>query len=696
MSRICLVGAGSIARAHAEAIAALPGLSIACIVDPSIAAAARLARDFGAVAHYTSIAEALAGVGFDRAHVLVPPDLHAPVTAELIAAGKPALVEKPLTASTEEADALLAQAKAADVVIGVNQNFVHHPAFAALRRAVEAGEYGRPRFVSCLYNVPLRQLKGRQFSHWMFRKPGNILLEQAVHPLSQIVALAGEIGPFAALPGPSVPLSPGAELVTSLDISLDCARLPAQLRFAVGAEFPCWQITVICDDGVLTADMFNNRLIRQGRTRWLEALDQAISGLATARGVAVTSVRNFIDYARGQAKLGPNRSAFLLSMQGSIQAFHAALDAGKTPELDAAFGAALVRFCDTIAERVFPKTAPVVLAPKSEGPPDIALLGGTGFIGTHLVEALVARGQHVRVMARNVANLPAVFGHQNVTLCRGDIRDEAQVEAAIGSAPIVVNLAHGGGGADFAAIEAAMVGGAEKIARICQKLGVRRMIHVGSIASLYCGPDAGTITGATPPDPRETERGDYARAKVLADRMLLRLFQTEKLPVVILRPGLVVGEGTSPFHSGLGFFNTEQHCIGWNAGTNPLPFVLVQDVATAIIGAATAPGIEGRCYNIVGDVQPSARDYLAWLARALGRPLRFHPQSPRALWLEDIGKWLVKRAAGRKVAMPPLRDFLSRGLMARFDCADAKRDLSWQPEATEAGFIARAIDVHRG
>ena len=696
MSRICLVGAGSIARAHAEAIAALPGLGIACIVDPNLAAAARLAKDFGGVAHYGSIAEALAGVGFERAHVLVPPDLHAAVTAELIAAGKPALVEKPITSSTAEADALLAQAKTAGVVVGVNQNFVHHPAFAALRRAIDAGEYGRPRFVSCLYNVPLRQLKGRQFSHWMFRKPGNILLEQAVHPLSQIVALAGAIGDFTAMPGPAVPLSPGAELVTRIDVSLACAQLPAQLHFAVGQEFPCWQITVVCDDGVLVADMFANRLIRQGRTKWLEALDQAVSGLASARGIACASVRNFVDYARAQSKLGPNRSPFLLSMQGSIGAFHAALDAGKMPELDAAFGADLVRVCDTIAARVFPQTAPVVLAPKSEAAADVAILGGSGFIGTHLVEALVARGQHVRVMARNLANLPAVFGHQNVTLCRGDIRNAEQVEAAIGAAPVVVNLAHGGGGADFAAIEAAMVGGAEKIARICLKLGVRRMIHVGSIASLYCGPDAGVITGATPPDPRETERGDYARAKVLADRMLLRLHATEKLPVVILRPGLVVGIGTSPFHSGLGFFNTEQHCIGWNAGLNPLPWVLAQDVASAIIGAADAPGIDGRCYNIVGDVQPSARTYLGWLAHALGRPLRFHPQTPRLLWLEDMGKWLVKRAAGRKVGMPPMRDFLSRGLMARFDCTDAKRDLAWTPEANEAGFIARAIDVHRG
>jgi nucleoside-diphosphate-sugar epimerase len=166
------------------------------------------------------------------------------------------------------------------------------------------------------------------------------------------------------------------------------------------------------------------------------------------------------------------------------------------------------------------------------------------------------------------------------------------------------------------------------------------------------------------------------------------------LPVAILRPGLVVGEGTSPFHSGLGFYNAEQHCIGWNRGTNPLPFVLVDDVAEAILLAAKAPGIEGRCYNLVGEVRPTARAYLADLARATGRPLRFHPQWPEQLWAEEMVKWLIKRAGGRAVAPPPKRDIVSRGLMAHFDCTDAMRDLGWQPVTDPAVFAAHAIAIH--
>ena len=258
----------------------------------------------------------------------------------------------------------------------------------------------------------------------------------------------------------------------------------------------------------------------------------------------------------------------------------------------------------------------------------------------------------------------------------------------------MINLAHGGGGANFEQIRTAMVGGAETVALVCLARGVRRLIHVGSIASLYLGPQPGAVTDATPPDPRSDSRADYARAKAICDRMLLEMHARENLPVCILRPGVVVGEGGSPFHSGLGFYNTEQHCIGWNDGRNPLPFVLVEDVAQAILLACGAPGIEGHTYNLVGDVRMTGRDYIQALGRALERPLRFHPQSPTLLWAEDMAKWGVKRVTGRSVPIPTRRDFLSRGMRASFDCSVAKRDLGWQPVADQDAFLRRAILVH--
>jgi predicted dehydrogenase len=129
----------------------------------------------------------------------VPPPAHLDVALPLLAAGKPVLMEKPLAASGAACAELLAAAAQSGASLGVNQNFVHHPAFSRLHRLITSRTLGRPNFIGCVYNVPLRQMAARQFGHWMFAAPVNILLEQAVHPLSQIATLAGAIGEVAVM-----------------------------------------------------------------------------------------------------------------------------------------------------------------------------------------------------------------------------------------------------------------------------------------------------------------------------------------------------------------------------------------------------------------------------------------------------------------------------------------------------------------
>lgn len=695
---VCLVGAGNIAATHAKVLQAMPGVRIAAVVDPDLAAARRLADTLRAGSVHESAAAALQAEQLDTAHVMVPPHIHRDAALPLLEAGCAVLLEKPLGTSRAECDELLAAARRSGAMLGVNQNFVFHPAFVRLRRALAAGTYGKPRFVDCIYNVQLRQLAARQFGHWMFHQPGNILLEQAVHPLSQIVAIAGAVRDVRAIAGTPTEIAPGVPLFPSLTATLACAELPAQLRFAVGQSFPFWQLTVVCDDGVLVADILANRFYAHGRTRWLEAADGPLSGMRTAGAVFGGSVRNATDYALSTLRLQRPSDPFLRSMQGSIGAFYEAADSGASYETDGAFGAALVSVCEAIRDAAFGVPA----APAEPRRParrtrtaEVAVLGGTGFIGAQTVQRFVAEGKRVSVLARSIRNLPAELQHEGVTLHRGDIRDYEAVRRAIGEAEVVVNLAHGGGGASFEQVRAGMVGGAETVARTALALGVRRLLHIGSIAALYLGPQGAPVTGATPPDPLAWRRADYARAKAECDRMLLEMHAREGLPVCILRPGLVVGEGTAAFHSGLGFFNNDQHCVGWNLGLNPLPFVLVQDVAEAIVLAAlTDTAVEGRCYNLVGDVRPSAREYMQNLAEATGRPLRFHPSLPGGLWAGELAKWTIKRAGGRRSPLPSRRDILSRGLRATFDCDDARRDLGWVPTVDPRTFARLAVAVH--
>lgn len=692
MRRICLIGAGGIARIHAEVLGRLPGVSVVAVADPRRAAAEALARLLPGARAAASVEEALSGgEGFDAAHVLTPPDTHAAIAIPLLEAGRDVLLEKPMAVSHEECDRLAGAAARGGATLGINQNFLFHPAFVALRRAVAQRRRGRPRFVDCVYNVPLRQLAAGQLGHWMFAAPVNILLEQAVHPLSQAVALLGSVHALEAIPDAPRILWEGRRFQAGWTVNLRGETLSAAMRFAVGENFPLWQITVVCDDGAIVADILANRVHMLGRTRFADPIDWVAAPASSAAEMVTAGLGNAARYGASLLGLAKRNDPFYRSMQGSIAAFHRA--PGRF-EADSSFGARLVGLCEDIAARLpieenraAPPQAPATL----RGAPDVAVLGGTGFIGRATVARLLREGLSVAVMARGTAGLPPVFSGPRLRLLRGDIADPAAVTQAVAGAGAVVNLAHGGGGTDYAAIRAAMVGGAEIVARACLSAGSGRLVHVGSIASLYLGPGAGQVTGATPPDPEAERRGDYARAKADCDVMLLDLHAREGLPVTILRPGLVVGQGTSPFHSGLGFFNTEQHVVGWNRGRNPLPFVLVEDVADAILRALRAGAAVGRCYNLVGDVRPTARDYIAWLAEETGRPLRFHPKFPDALLAEEGGKWLLKRLGGRRAALPSRRDLLSRGLTASIDCSDAKRDLGWAPEADAVRFRAGAF-----
>ena len=517
MSRIGLIGAGYISRVHADVLAGLPGHHVSAVIDPNLDAAERLARSIGAPHALGSVEAALAAGVFDRAHVLVPPDLHAAIGGQILAGAIPVLLEKPLAATGAECAALLAAAQASGASLGVNQNFVHHPAFLRLQTAIADGRLGAVIAITCLYNVPLRQLAARQFGHWMFRRPGNLLLEQAVHPLSQILTLAGTARGVRMQPGRAIEIAPGLPFVGDFCAILD-TPIPAQLRFAVGQSFPFWQMIVIGTDGVGVADILANRMYIHGRTRWMEPVDVALSGLVTAGGMAWSSLRNFAGYAAGMAKLAAPGDPFLRSMKGSIAAFHGALDAGRKPLLDGAFGAALVDLCETMADDL-PVVRPRPTRVPSTEPAEVAILGGTGFIGTHVVRRFIAAGKHIVVMARSQRNLPEVFDSPLVRVESGDIGDAATVARVISGCQCVVNLAHGGGGGSFEAVRHAMVGGAETVARACREAGTRRLVHVGSIASLYLGPETAAITGRTPADQRETERGDPI-VGVLVQRLL--------------------------------------------------------------------------------------------------------------------------------------------------------------------------------
>ncbi len=241
-----------------------------------------------------------------------------------------------------------------------------------------------------------------------------------------------------------------------------------------------------------------------------------------------------------------------------------------------------------------------------------------------------------------------------------------------------------------------VVDSAANVARACLKYGVRRFIYTSSTAALYLA-GTKTVTEADGPDSKPEARSAYSRGKIEAERALMKLYETEKLPVVIVRPAVVLGPGGMLVHGAFGELppSSDISILGFGSGKTPLPCVLVDDVARAMVLAKDAPGIDGMAFNLAGDVRPSVAQYVQWIREATHRNFRFYPRPVWYVQAAEAARWAVK-ALGRKKnnSMGQLRDLASAPMSARLDCSLAKKMLGWKPCSDENEFRRQALLSH--
>lgn len=688
--RVAVVGAGKISGAHLAVLRTISSAEIVAVVDRDLGRARSVAREAGIERVFEDVRPLIESGLCDVAHVLVPPPLHRPVAEPLLAAGIDVLLEKPLATTSADCASLIETARRGGARLGVNQNMLFEPTYRALRRTLASGRLGNLRHLDLVWNVPFGS-PGGQPGLWMFQQPQNIVFEQAVHPLSQILDLAGPPRAVRTLPGSPTLLSTGQPFHDTWQIALEMERATAQVFLSFGQTFYSLRLAATCDDGVVVADMVHRRLAVLERSGRQPLFDSFRDGLAQAWGLGRQSSRNLADGLLAALGVKPSPDPIFQSMRESLAAFHAGLAAGRLP-VEAQFGADLVALCEEITREVAAppiRTPPAAPAPTPERC-DVALLGGTGFIGRQVLGKLLDDGLSVRVLARAPGGSERLR-RPGVHFLQGDAERREDIERVIRGARIVIDLVYPKEGDE---IDRRMLETAETVAACCLDSGVERLVYLSSIAALFLGDPREVVTGATGCDPRLGGRSAYPRGKAWAERRLLELHRTRGLPVCILRPGIVLGEGGAPLHPATGLRINEQHCLGWGRGQDPLPLVLVEDVAEAVRLAVRSDAAAGRTYNVVGDVRLTARDYVAEVGRALNRPLRFHPRSTAAIQAVDLGKWILKRLLGRKDPAPSFRDVRSQTFRARFDCGDLRRELGWAPVADRAELIRKGIEVH--
>jgi len=200
------------------------------------------------------------------------------------------------------------------------------------------------------------------------------------------------------------------------------------------------------------------------------------------------------------------------------------------------------------------------------------------------------------------------------------------------------------------------------------------------------------ITSDTPLDAKIHRRNHYAHSKAACEALLMDLHRKHRFPVVIFRPGIVIGRGCPPAHGGVVMYSSDTRMQLWGHGRNPLPFVLVEDVADALALALDKPGIEGQAFLLTDEPLLTGRDYVAAVSAACGTTVRAEPTSIWKFYLGDLLREAVKhliRHPNRR--LPSYRDWASRRQAARYDSSKTREVLGWRPAGTRDALVARGI-----
>jgi dihydroflavonol-4-reductase len=317
----------------------------------------------------------------------------------------------------------------------------------------------------------------------------------------------------------------------------------------------------------------------------------------------------------------------------------------------------------------------------------VLVTGGSGFIGGHLVEFLVRRGDRVRCLVRRTSQVRPLQG-LGAELAWGDLAGKDDLAPALADVDVIYHAAgvtkprrpgdylRGNHRATTRLVAAC---------RAAQERGLgrpRRLVFVSSLAA--AGPCAGE-----PSSPVSL----YGRSKLLAERAVQS--PDNQVPWTIVRPPIVYGPRDTDF-----FLVIQAAARGLlvqmgRAEEKAFSLVHVRDLVRGLALMAASPDAVGRTYYLAHEQPCSWENLVGQLAQLLGRPVR-------TLWLPRPVGWLAGAlsefagAFGRK-GLILSRDKVREACQDRWVCdvSLAGRELGYRSELALTEGLAETIQWYR-
>ena len=248
----------------------------------------------------------------------------------------------------------------------------------------------------------------------------------------------------------------------------------------------------------------------------------------------------------------------------------------------------------------------------------VCVLGGTGFVGRHIVRLLCAQGVAVRVPTRSAGRLRQALASLPAEAVSADVHDVAQLAKLFAGVDAVINLVgilHEQGGQTFQCVHVEL---ARRVIEAVRIAGVGRLLHMSALNAAPGGPSA------------------YLRSKGEAEMLV----QNSGLQTTIFRPSVIFGAGDS-------FLNMFAKLAKW-APIMPLACadakfqpVWVENVAQVFVHSLNDAASIGQHYDLCGPQVYRLRELVMFAAACRGRyPLIVPLPDPVAYVQASVMEWL--------------------------------------------------------
>jgi 2-alkyl-3-oxoalkanoate reductase len=321
----------------------------------------------------------------------------------------------------------------------------------------------------------------------------------------------------------------------------------------------------------------------------------------------------------------------------------------------------------------------------------VLVTGGSGFLGSYIVEQLGQAGHEVVALVRRSSNVKFLSALPNVTFAYGSVEDAGAVEAAVEGVDAIIHsagLVKARSPRDF---ELVNVEGTKNLLASAKKRRdrVQRFVYISSLTAVGPSQDGAPVAADREPNPVT----HYGRSKLRAEQAVLAA--KGDLHVTVIRPPMVYGPRDN---ESFAFFQTVSRRVlpFLGDGKNTLSIVYGADAASACIRALFADIPSGRCYFVEDGKIYVWRDMLSELERVLERKALIRISIPFfvlrgvATASEGLGKL-------RRQAVMLTRDKVNELAAPHWVCdATATRtELGWTPEVDWAEGSRRAAAWYR-